>query len=88
MQLFRLCLPSIITSKVGTCVGLSFTLFFFNLYGVFYKLRSFEMMHADLNLEESKPDIAVFSLKEAYTSILFIHIILRNTSFDHVCSGS
>lgn len=35
-------------------------------------------------LEESKPDIPILPSKEAYSSILYPHILVRDPSYGHV----
>lgn len=86
MQLFRLCLPAILTSKVLDCSSHLFS----TLLLVPYLLSDWLIdlcccMHiADINLEEGQLDIPFLPSKETYTSILLIHIVLHHTAIDNV----
>lgn len=89
MQLFRLCLPAILTSKVLDCSSHLFS----TLVLVPYLLSDWLIdlcccMHiADINLEEGQLDIPFLPSKETHTSILLIHIVLHHTAIDNVHTG-
>lgn len=41
---------------------------------------------ADINIEEIKSNTTVLPVEETYTSILLLHVVLCDTSIDHVCT--
>ena len=41
--------------------------------------------YADIGTEESKHDTTLFSIEETHPSFLFFHIVLHNSSTNHVC---
>lgn len=87
MQLFRLSLPAILTSKVLSSIPLARLLQFFKveiINNIFYIFIYLGSLCADIDVEESQFDISLLSVKKTCTSLLFIHIILYHTSIDDV----
>ena len=86
MHLFRVCLPAIITSKVGSprnsSLGLLLQFYNFLNHAYYYQIIN---NFADSGLEESEPNTTILSSEEADPPILFFHIVLHNSSFNHVC---
>lgn len=82
MQLFRLCLPAVITSKVPKI----FTFHILQLLiFITCAIISRNIFIADISMEESKLDTTILSIEETHPSFLFFHLVLHNSSINHVC---
>lgn len=91
MQLFRLCLPSIIKSKVYKSKNLVTNVPSKNWLSrclAFVVFRFLILIFADIRLEEGKFDLPLLSLKEADSTFLLIHTLLHHTSINNVHTRS
>lgn len=92
MQLFRLCLPDIIKSKVRLC--LSLVLFYFKtvkFYSQCLIWSCFDMQSMDIaapGFKEGESDLPVLLAEEVDPSILLLHTVLCDLTVDDVCAGS
>ena len=89
MQLFRLCLPAIISSKVLSRVRiLLFKLLAASPLRYTEEMILISFYNTDSSMEKGKFDTDFLSIKEAHPSLLFLHVVLHNSSSNHVRTRS